>query len=54
MPAEVDALVLQCLAKDPASRVESAHALRDAIDRCADAGRWTERDAAAWWQAAAS
>jgi eukaryotic-like serine/threonine-protein kinase len=50
VPSDLEAVVLGCLAKDPAERFQSAAELREALDRCGDAGRWTRADAAAWWQ----
>ncbi len=48
---ELQAVVLRCLAKNPAERFPSAHDLESALEACAVAGRWTEEDAAAWWRA---
>ena len=41
---------MACLAKDPLDRPASADALRATLLACTDAGRWTDSDAAAWWQ----
>lgn len=49
VPADLERLLLQCLAKDPGDRPASAEALRTELLACSDAGRWTEADAAAWW-----
>jgi serine/threonine-protein kinase len=49
IPAGLDALVLECLAKDPADRPQSARELSErlaAIDVGAD---WTRERARAWW-----
>lgn len=35
--------------KDRKARPAGARALRDALDACECAGRWTEAQAAAWW-----
>jgi hypothetical protein len=44
-------VLLACLAKRPADRPPSAHALRDQLRACAAARRWTNRRAAQWWTA---
>ena len=51
IPADLERVVLRCLAKDPANRYESAAALRQALSECVAAGGWTHQDAAEWWQA---
>jgi DNA-binding NtrC family response regulator len=50
MPAELDALVLECLAKEPALRPDSADSLRERLDSIPVATRWDERRARAWWE----
>jgi serine/threonine-protein kinase len=49
VPADVERVILSCLAKDRADRPESAEALSRLLDGCRDAGTWTEADAEAWW-----
>lgn len=49
--ADIEGLIMQCLAKDPDQRPPSAAALEDALGRCASAGAWTVAQASAWWQA---
>jgi len=46
---ELEALILQCLAKSPADRPPSAVALAEALDRCQPLASWTIADAARWW-----
>jgi serine/threonine-protein kinase len=51
IPADVEAVVLRCLAKNPAERFQTAAELRQALADCVAAGGWTHEDAARWWQA---
>lgn len=46
---ELEALILQCLAKSPADRPPSAVALAEALDRCQPTASWTTADANRWW-----
>lgn len=48
---DLDAVVLRCLAKDPADRFQTVDALREALSVCRDHGAWTEEDAREWWGA---
>jgi serine/threonine-protein kinase len=50
VPADLEAVVLRCLEKEPGKRFPDADSLDKALAACADAGRWTEEDAAAWWR----
>ena len=50
VPADLEALILECLAKDPETRPAGAHTLRRRLEQCASFGDWTSEDARAWWQ----
>jgi eukaryotic-like serine/threonine-protein kinase len=46
---ELEQLILQCLAKDPADRPQSAAAIVEVLSRCVPAQPWTTADADRWW-----
>ncbi len=50
IPAGLDALVLECLAKQPALRPGSADVLWERLDALPVAARWDRRRARAWWE----
>ena len=50
LPDDLCGAILRCLEKRPESRFTNARELRIALELCADAGRWTEEDAAMWWE----
>jgi tRNA A-37 threonylcarbamoyl transferase component Bud32 len=52
VPADVEEVVLRCLAKLPAQRYPSAVALAEAFRQCECYGKWTRDDAAKWWSEA--
>jgi serine/threonine-protein kinase len=47
--ADLQAIVLRCLEKDPCQRFPNAHSLEQALAACAAAEPWTEEQAALWW-----
>lgn len=49
--AELEEIIMKCLAKDPDDRLPSAEALEIALARCEAAGSWTPQDAQKWWSA---
>lgn len=53
VPADLQAVVLRCLAKKPADRFPDVASLDAALAGCQSAGRWSEPDAAGWWRQAA-
>jgi serine/threonine-protein kinase len=50
VPADLEAVVLRCLEKDPARRFPDADSLDKALAACRDAGGWDPDQATAWWQ----
>ncbi len=49
VPADLEALLMACLAKDPADRPQSALALELRLSECTDAGSWSRGQAETWW-----
>jgi serine/threonine-protein kinase len=47
---DLDAIVLSCLAKDPANRPGTAWELADRLAQCRVEPAWTPADARQWWQ----
>jgi len=50
IPPALDALILECLAKDPAARPPSAAVLAHRFAEAVTAGAWTSDAAHAWWK----
>ena len=51
IPEALDRLILDCLAKDPAKRPQTAGEIIDRLDAIEGCGSWGERDARVWWEA---
>jgi serine/threonine-protein kinase len=50
VPADLERVVLRCLAKDPADRFQNAKAAERALAECASARDWDQDRAALWWR----
>jgi serine/threonine-protein kinase len=50
IPADLERVVLQCLAKSPADRFPDADRLADALAACTSPNDWDARAAALWWR----
>jgi serine/threonine-protein kinase len=49
LPFEVEAVVMQCLAKNPDDRPQSAGEIRARLAASLDIPRWRQADAETWW-----
>ena len=49
VPADLDLVVVRCLAKDPANRYPNAETLETALARCSCASTWNKALARQWW-----
>ena len=54
IPADLEAVILRCLAKRPEDRFSDALAVADALGACGCATEWDESRAERWWQEQAS
>jgi tRNA A-37 threonylcarbamoyl transferase component Bud32 len=50
VPADLEEVVLRCLAKRPDDRYPNSQALGEALAACACAGEWGPHRAEAWWE----
>jgi serine/threonine-protein kinase len=50
IPADLEALILSCLAKSPDERPRDARSLRAALLACGEAGAWGDAEAQAFWR----
>jgi eukaryotic-like serine/threonine-protein kinase len=51
IPADLEAIVMRCLAKQPGDRFQDVASLGQALAECSVAGQWNRERAADWWQA---
>lgn len=49
VPADLEAVVLRCLAKDPDDRFRDARSLEQALAACRASSGWSANDATGWW-----
>ena len=49
VPADLEAVILRCLAKRPEDRYADARAVADALAACSCASEWNEARAEEWW-----
>jgi hypothetical protein len=54
VPADLEQVILRCLAKSPEDRFQDIDSLEQALAECAAADQWTQPQAARWWQKAQS
>jgi serine/threonine protein kinase len=50
LPTDLESIVMQCLAKEPANRPQTALALAAALRETQLAPSWTDAEGAAWWK----
>jgi len=50
LPAELEAMVMQCLAKEPDERPQSAAEIHERLAACRSIPRWSQADAREWWK----
>src|SRR5262249_53688578 len=50
VPADLERVILRCLAKNPEGRLQDTDHLEQALAECAAADRWTQSQAARWWR----
>ena len=53
VPADLQAVVLRCLLKNPAERFPDAESLELVLAGCHPGHQWSEKEAADWWRSQA-
>src|SRR5262249_28260789 len=49
VPADLEGVILRCLAKKPDDRFQDVDSLEQALAECTAANQWTQAHAARWW-----
>jgi serine/threonine-protein kinase len=49
VPADLEHVILRCLAKSPEDRFQDVDSLEQALAECAAANQWKQSHAARWW-----
>ena len=50
IPARLEALVMKCLAKEPAERPRDADGLSVELGACIEGAPWSPAEAGTWWE----
>jgi eukaryotic-like serine/threonine-protein kinase len=50
VPADLEGIILRCLAKRPEHRFQDVDGLEQALSECVAANQWTQSHAARWWR----
>lgn len=50
VPADLEAVVMKCLEKNPDDRYQNAASLQKALSQCESFGRWSWAQSARWWK----